>query len=576
MGGMLLSSLREMLKSFPKKKVLRAIDTNTSLVAVILLLIGLFLRSIFPLSGGINFDQVQILEKANEISKGDISLIGPRTGPANMFTGPLIYYVTAPFVMVLDDYTAVVLVPLLLAGLTGVALFWLSKVYLEEKAALVITGLWAMSPFLIALDRVFWNPNLMVLASALVFFPLLQLKGKWYDYVFLGCGAFLSYQAHFSGFVLVGLGILSLLAQRQSWKYFAVLILGLATSLFPTFLFDLRNNFLNWYGLQDLLFNKSSRSFAAILKDLWKNIFIVIETTGKVLLEGNQLELILTMGIFVFVLYFFFTKRVRQEQNMILLWLGSVVTAFTLYRGSKPEYYFLLVIPVIFYIFARLVKNVKRKWIVLALLLIAVYSWGVTHKKFSHSSGFTVGSLYEMETIFSKMNIKEVVYDVPHGGEAGPRYFLQKYAYADGKDVVHIGYPSNITFWSAQKISDVVIWVDPRTKEQTEVRNFLVSDSVILSTDRSTFLYENKYPENALQDVRRFVVIQDDKPIGMLSTAYEGKVEIPWVENCPYNTWSMLEQSGVFQVKQKDHCLLLELDSMSTLADVEKLNITVE
>lgn len=63
----------------------------------LLFLVAAFFRTFSFQRFPFNFDQIQIAENSQKIFSGDLVLIGPRTGPAAMFTGPLIYYVAAPF-----------------------------------------------------------------------------------------------------------------------------------------------------------------------------------------------------------------------------------------------------------------------------------------------------------------------------------------------------------------------------------------------------------------------------------------------------------------------------------------------
>ena len=146
-----------------------------SLLAI-LLVSALLLRALPYKNTTVGFDQVQILEEASKINSGDFTLIGPRTGPAQMFTGPLIYYFTVPFLLIFGDLATIVIVPLVLSVITGLAIYALVIKYKGPTEALLSVSVWAFSPLLIRLDRVFWNPNLLILATALLYFPLLDNK----------------------------------------------------------------------------------------------------------------------------------------------------------------------------------------------------------------------------------------------------------------------------------------------------------------------------------------------------------------------------------------------------------------
>jgi len=137
---------------------------------------GIYLRGFNILSTPFSFDQVQIAQAVDAIVAGNPTLIGPRTGPASMFNGPLIYYVSAGLSLFTSMPYAIAYTALLLSCITGLVVAVLSLRYLKKSHAPIPVILWAFSPFLVSLDRIVWNPNIMVLAATLSFFPLLKKK----------------------------------------------------------------------------------------------------------------------------------------------------------------------------------------------------------------------------------------------------------------------------------------------------------------------------------------------------------------------------------------------------------------
>ena len=61
---------------------------KTHILVAAVIIAGAFFRAYMPEAYIFGFDQVQILTNAEAITNGDLTLIGPRTGPADMFTGP--------------------------------------------------------------------------------------------------------------------------------------------------------------------------------------------------------------------------------------------------------------------------------------------------------------------------------------------------------------------------------------------------------------------------------------------------------------------------------------------------------
>lgn len=287
--------------------LLSKLNFNLVFVTALAIVGGLLLRAYQPLNTPFAFDQVQIAQAADEIRAGDLTFIGPRTGPAAMFTGPLIYYVAAGFAMILLTPQAVVAAALFFALLTGAFIGWLSTIYLGKKTGLIFTVLWAFSPFIIGLYKIAWNPNIMILAAALIFLPLLrESRLNWKDSLFILGGAFLGYQAHFSGFLLIPLLVLSLLI-RYLWRVDSLLRIclnvviagvGLVTSMLPTLLFDYRNDWLNARGFLSLLQNRDQVSDYQIVSRMIEKLLIVLETAGKIVLGSTPgFALLVVVGL---------------------------------------------------------------------------------------------------------------------------------------------------------------------------------------------------------------------------------------------------------------------------------------
>ncbi len=102
---------------------------------LVVLVGGLLLRAYHLGNYSFDFDQVQIAENSQRILAGQPTLIGPRTGPAAMFTGPLIYYTTAFFLLVVEPPLAVAGNALFLAVVTGGLIYFLTRRYLDEPTA---------------------------------------------------------------------------------------------------------------------------------------------------------------------------------------------------------------------------------------------------------------------------------------------------------------------------------------------------------------------------------------------------------------------------------------------------------
>jgi len=277
----------------------------------IFLIIALTFRSYHWPSSVFGFDQVQILTNAEQIIAGKLTLIGPRTGPADTFTGPAIYYLTAISLLLVSPTQAVILLPLLLSAATGLIIYYLSKCYLGKKTASVATAIWAISPILLNLDRIFWNPNLSLMAFALVVIPLFSSKKvQKIDLYLIALGSFLAYQAHFSAFLLIPAVLLTILINKRPKIIFLASLSGLAISLLPTLLFDLRHNFLNIKGIWDFI-NHESGGFDTdiFLQNFYLNLRLTLDIFARLLYHGKNSSIRSWLGFLLLLICFFIGKK---------------------------------------------------------------------------------------------------------------------------------------------------------------------------------------------------------------------------------------------------------------------------
>jgi hypothetical protein len=496
------------------------------------------------------FDQVQIIENAEHILQGNLTLIGPRTGPADMFTGPLIYYLTAP-VMWLFGIWSVVIVPFLLAGVTGVSILFLNKRYLNIKTALIIFTVWALSPFLIQYDRTLWNPDLSLLAFSLVFFPLLNKKSDWQGLLFVLLGSFLSYQAHFSGFLIPMLVLVMVLKQRKPLTYFLSSCLGLGMSLMPTFLFDLRHNWLNARGLITFMLAKNGGTTNPIVNfmaEFFHNLYVSVESAGKIFVSNINSPIVLVVGGILIYLALLNQKK-KRENYLSILWIVAVAAIFGFYHSSKPEYYYFIIFPPLFVLMAHALENLSTKYLYLLLGAGIIYSSWMTADQYAKDPGLSLGNDLKVKSIVEKINsdseISQIVLDIDalNYESSGIKYILKTVPLKEKGGVVHITYPNKYNFAHLQKVEDIGIWLDPRFSDL----NYLTENNYIISTSTNIRLLKNNYLAAENQGANHYEVFDQQQKQGDLYTIpVKNNEKINWVNNClaaESAEWNILENN---------------------------------
>ena len=416
------------------------------LLVFFIIAVGLLYRTHQSGAHPFGFDQVQIITNAERILTGQPTLIGPRTGPAAIFTGPLIYYLTALIMLFSNPYSASVITPVLLAAITALSLYYLFKRYVNQKSALIALSLWALSPFLINMDRVFWNPNLSLLAFSLVFFPIFfTKKAVLCDYLLVFLGSFLAYQAHFSGLLILPILLLLTLTKLVNKKYLIATALGLGLSLLPTLVFDLRHNFLNYHGLISLITGgQTGAGPLSLLENFYHNLLITGETWIKLFFLPQHFLWAGWSGLLILSLIILKIKPTKINRS-ISLWLIMVALLLAFYQGEKPEYYFLISLPALLYYLVTILNHWRWQWLIIWLVALAGYSSQTIYgPNLDLSLGNSLAIYQQLMEINQQEGIKQVIYDVPHGQTAGLEYLVSQLELTpDQGSTVHLIYPAD-------------------------------------------------------------------------------------------------------------------------------------
>lgn len=506
------------------KKYLRN-SLNLKFFAVLLLFLGIFFRGFHPGLYTFGFDQVQILTNAEAISHRDLTLIGPRTGPAEMFTGPLVYYIAALFVFIIGLPWAIVGMSVFIAALTGVTLYSLAKKYISLKSSLILLFIWALSPFFIHFDRIAWNPNLTLLASMLVFFPMLKvIKNEnvtLQEYVLIAFGSFLGFQAHFSGLILPVLLIISLLIFRKfSIKPILASLTGFFVSIIPTVLFDAKNGWLNIKGLVGFITEKESVGGTLFFDRLKHTIEVTLEIMGKMIpiQVGNEVAVFFGLLTVTVLLWKLLKNKIhfKKEVKISIFWLVSIMLVFTLYRSKSPEYYFFIFLPAIFVFVSELIspflnKKLVDKRVVLITILVSSFYLVSNFSMIAGQNSLNISNQLNMalniRSFSQKTPVQTISYDILNVDSLGMRYFIDKYVnlVEDGK-TVHIAELTN-----GNVFGNYGLWVDPRIDSNS---NYIITDEIVLRTPITTQLLADKYYGSKFGPHETFQVVNNGELTG--------------------------------------------------------------
>lgn len=547
---------------------------------ILLVLGGVILRATAFLNWNFGFDQVQILEASKQIVAGHLTLIGPRTGPAEMFTGPLIYYINAIFFFFTHSYYSLVLTSLAIATITGVVLFVMVRRYIGKSEALWAVTLWSGSQFLISLDQTTWNPNLSLLSASLFFFPishLLQTKSvSKFDLASIFFGSFLAYQAHFSGLLLLPLAAIFLFAKQKRVGIFAIIctVCGFAVSLLPLVLFDLRHNWLNARGLLTLISNLFQKDEVStqlhFLKQIWRSFYTAVESVGRVSFENSNLPvaILFVLGIIMVAIYILLARKNRLSKWLLpLLWIAITISSFSMYPGDTPPYYYLIMMPAVFVVLLTLLgflPSLVRRTI-LGLFLLLVAGTQITailpHNPFSITTALAIHSYTLSHSPTGK--IQGLTYHMPEGNTFGLKYIFENdLESASEAGSWLVSYPDELAY-ADEHFSGIYTAKQPMLSANEHLYQ---TNRVRFVTTGQLSLYENRYYQG---DAERELLVQFDGKFVARIEEYsyrQATVRYPEIKVVKNTNWQTLTPTSFSSwYEPTDSVYVLTLDSEEEL-----------
>ncbi len=534
------------------------------------------------------FDQVQILENAARIRVGDLTLIGPRTGPAEMFTGPLIYYVAAVTTAIMGEMPGLVAVGLVNALVTGGVLGWLVGRYMGNKQKWWVVALWAGSPFLVWLDRMVWNPNLSVIAAALVMLPLLRLvekkKMRWSDVGIMAGGVFLGYQAHFGGLGLLPMAVVMwMLLSRKMEKKMVGVGMGLVT-LVPTLVFDGRNGWLNVKGLLGFLDREVTSYHYFLIKQLGTSLAVTVENVGNLFAFETNRVLVWMVGVVVIGGWMVKNQKNKNKFMWVMGWLVMIVVGFSFYRGPLPAYYFLIQIPAGLVMMAEVVREGTKQWGKNWMMLLVLVGYAVALVVSSYGNdgeGLTmknqVAAVTYVKGLENKgVKVAKVSWDMEAVNTVGMKYLMDELEVDKDGVVVHVGFPTGADAKKMKQFGAISVWLDPRVKKE---KNYLETNEYIVETEAEVRLLGNKYLENELGSSAVYEVIRGKESIGWLAVYKREMNDVLYDEldkklelgKTSWGDWVGTEEIELGWLMKVDNWILRFVDESPELGGVQEL-----
>jgi len=385
----------------------RFFQKNYSTIAiVIILLIAAFFR-IYNISDYLTFlgDEGRDVTVVRGILHGDFVFLGPRASAGDFFTGPIYYYMMAPFLF-LSNYHPVG--PAIMIALFSIATCYLiyrfGSEWFGSKAGLIAAALYAIAPLVIQYSRSSWNPNPMPFFTLLIMYLLYRSVQKPTAIKFLVIGVLygIAFQLHyiqvFVGIIIGSFVLISnyMISKKgliiRVLKQYAMIVVGFAIGLSPFLAFEIKNGFPNIrtifkfivFGSADT-HDLTHMTFPETVTNVFFRLF------GRVVMyypppDKTQLynpDALFLWGVAVVIVgavssFLIFKIKDKFVRLLMGLWLVIGVGLFGLYHKPIYDYYFEFMFPLPFLLIGNalgflLSKKIPWKIVALAVLSLLVY-----------------------------------------------------------------------------------------------------------------------------------------------------------------------------------------------------------
>lgn len=318
------------------------------------------------------------------------TLLGPGTSVGKMYLGPLYYYAMIPFLaMTYPEPTGPAYAMAVFGILTVALLYVWGRTLIGDRAALIATLLYAVSPIIVRLSRFSWQPNPAPLVGLVMMWLTYQAvyhKKTWYWVGIALCFAVLS-QLHYVALLsAIPSGILlaydmwrNRLKKNMFFQWFGIGVLSLGIFLIsavPLVVFDIRHDHLILKGFQEFFAEQQRPS--SITTRIWRaftdlhgrSMFMTAEVYGfsKELRWVNTGIVILLSSLGIFL-----TKRKQTlfGVKLVVLWVVSSVIGLSLYPDTIYSHYVAFLFPASFLLLGIIIDWFMSKFTYVKFTLLA-------------------------------------------------------------------------------------------------------------------------------------------------------------------------------------------------------------
>ena len=308
------------------------------------------------------------------LAQQQLTLLGPRASAGDFYTGPIYYYMMAPFLFLWNfNPVGPAIMIALLSVVTTYLIYKIGKEFFGPFAGLSAAALYAIAPVVIVYARSSWNPNPMPFFTMLLLYLLykgVKQKQKWLFGIvgiLYGITLQLHYIELFTGLIIILFTLIgSFRYQKETLKavfYYALFLFGgFIIGYSPFLAFELKHGFPNIITIFKFIVFGSSDANTLPNHSFFGNVFSVFfRLFGDLVLyypQGGRLAATppIILWIWMAIVWIsgitslLFLGRVKDKfvRLLFILWIGVGVLLFGFYKKPIYDYYFQFMFPVPF------------------------------------------------------------------------------------------------------------------------------------------------------------------------------------------------------------------------------------
>lgn len=360
------------------------------LLSILIVIIAAFIR-LYRISDYMTFlgDEGRDVLVVKHILEGHLTFLGPRSSAGDFFMGPIYYYLITPFLWLFNFNPVGPAVMVALFGIVTVYfVYYVGKYFFDEKAGLIASMLYAISPLVIAYSRSSWNPNIMpffcLLSIFLTYKAVKENQIKFF--ILIGFLLGIAIQLHYiTLFLIVILTVYLLFANLYEngfkkitalIKNYSLILVGFIVGFSPFLVFEVRHGFPNIKTILKFILLQGTNSeykepaapFFSIVSDVFTRLFARLAAFYPPLeqtytMDKTQLFVwkFLTLLLAFISIILIFKIKDKLKVALFSLWLFLGVFLFGFYKKPIYDYNLVFMFPLPFLLIGNTLSFFMQK-----------------------------------------------------------------------------------------------------------------------------------------------------------------------------------------------------------------------